>query len=415
MGRFDEIDYYKLAKHTDFVSWDNYPDEHGDPLQTSYEHEMTRSYTGGFWVLEQKSGPGGSAKDGLWGEPPETGAIRRWAWQAVANGADGLCFFRWRAALAGAEQYCHGILDHDGVPRKRYSEVALTGQEFARIGPQLEGTRVEAKIGMIRSFDCLWSIERQPGAPGFHYDQHCFEMYRVAKRKGHACDMLNVDADFSKYKVLLAPCLTMVDDGLAKSIKAFVKAGGTLVLTPQSGARNFNNTLLDTPRPGPLAKLAGVTVEEVRVYHHGQTSEITFARGPLIAEICKVGGWSEVLRCSSAESIAEYRDGAIAGKTAISRNAVGNGQVYYLGVNPPREILERIVDDFLPELPIKNVPPSVEVTQRKGPAGRFVFILNHSGERQTISLPGQIMDLLTEEKVGPEITLSANGVLILRG
>jgi len=415
MGRFDEIDYYKLAKHMDIVSWDNYPDEHGDPFQAAYEHEMTRSYKGSFWVLEQKSGPGGSAKDGLWGETSETGALRRWAWQAVANGADGLVYFRWRAGLAGAEQYCHGILDHDGVPRKRFSEIALTGKEFARIGPQLEGTRVEPKVALIRSFDCLWSLERQPGTPGFRYDAHCFEMYRVAKRLGHACDMVNVDADFSRYKVVFAPCLTMVDAVIAQSLTAFVKAGGTLVLTPQSGARTFNNTMLDTSRPGPLAELAGVTVEEIRAFHHGQTSEVTFARGPLIAEICSVGEWMEVLRCSTAESVAEYREGAIAGKTAIARNAVGNGQVYYLGVYLPRELLQRFVADFLPELPIKDIPEGVEITQRKGPNGRFVFVLNHSGERRNLVLPGQILDLLTEEKVGPNLMLSANGVLILKG
>ncbi|MBI5095565.1 MAG: beta-galactosidase [Candidatus Hydrogenedentes bacterium] len=415
MGRFDEIDYYKLAKHTDFLSWDNYPDAHGDPMMSSYEHEMTRSHKGSFWVMEQKSGPGGSAKDGLWGEPPDAGAIRRWAWQAVANGADGLCFFRWRAALAGAEQYCHGILDHDGTPRKRYSEVALTGKEFAKIGPQLERTRVETKIALIRSFDCLWSIERQPGAPGFRYDDHCFELYRAVKRTGHPCDIVNVDTDLNRYKVVLAPCLTIVDDATAQSLTAFVKGGGTLVLTPQSGARNVHNRMFDTPRPGPLAELAGVTVEEIRAYHHGQTHEISFARGSLIAEVCAVGGWVEALNCGAAESVAEYRDGPSAAKTAIARNAVGSGQVYYLGVYLPREILERFLSGLVPVLPIKDIPEGVEVVRRKSAAGRFIFILNHSGERQTITLPGQILDLLTEEKVGPKITLSANGVLILKG
>ncbi len=414
MGCFPEIDYYKLSRQIDFPVWDNYPDAAGDQFHPSYAHEITRSFRGKFWVMEEKSGPTGDAGNGILGEQPEPGEIRRWAWQAVANGADGVVFFRWRACLTGAEQYWHGILDHDGVPRRRYGEVRKTGEEFAKAAPAIEGTSVDVKVALIRNFDNLWALERQPGASGFHYDSHCFEMYRAIKQNGHSCDVIDVDADLSKYRVVVAPCLTIVDEKTAARLQAFAESGGSLVLTPQSGARTPDNHMSDKTRPGLLAGLAGINVEEVRPYHHGQTNEIAFTQGKLASRTCSVGTWVEVLHCASAQPVAEHRTEAFAGKPAITCNASGKGKVYYLGVYPPADVLKEFFSDILPEYPVKDIPEGVEIVQRKGDQKRVVFVINNTKERQSVSLPGQFRDLLSGETVGPKVVLAQNGVLLLK-
>ena len=414
MGRFHEIDYHKLSEHVDFASWDNYPNAWDDPYSPAYAHEITRSFKGRFWVMEEKSGPTGDAGSGLLGEQPEPGEIRRWAWQAVANGADGVLFFRWRACLSGAEQYWHGILDHDGVPRRRYAEIRRTGKEFATAAPELKNTRIDAKVALIRNFDILWAMDRQPGAPGFSYDAHCFELYRAVKRNGHSCDVVDVTADFTKYRQVIAPCLAIVDEPLVAQLEAFVKTGGTLVLTPQSGTRTPANRMTDATRPGLLADLAGVTVEEVRPYHHGQTNEIHFARGNLITQTCTVGNWVEVLECATAVPVAEYRDEALASKAAITANSYGQGTVYYMGVHLPPEVLKAFLTDILDEFPIKDIPEGVEVTQRVGPGKNLVFVINNTRERQTLTLPGQFQDVISGKSVGPEVAISKDGVLILK-
>lgn len=418
MGTFPEIDYHKLSQHVDFPCWDNYPDAFGDPLAPAYAHEITRSFSGRFWVMEERSGPTGDASHGLLSEQPEPGEIRRWAWQAVANGADAVVYFRWRACLSGAEQYWHGILDHDGIPRRRYKEVRMVGEEFAKVGPEIEGTQVVTRIGLVRDFDALWALDRHPGASGFRYDDHCFQMYRAVKRSGHSCDIINTDADFSKYKVLIAPALTIANKLLVSKLEAFVKEhGGTLVLTPQSGARTATNLMFDIPRPGLFTDLAGITVEEVRPYHHGQTSEISFAQGSLVARTCKVGQWVEILQTVSAQAVAEYRDEPFSGKPAITRNSLGKGVVYYMGVLLGADFLREFIGGLLPEFPVKDIPEGVEITLRKTRGEvekRFVFVINNTPERQTVTLPGQFTDLLSGETVGPKVILSRNGVLILK-
>ena len=51
----------------------------------------------------------------------------------------------------------------------------------------------------------------------------------------------------------------MIDDALAARLEKYVKEGGTLMLTPQSGSREITNAMTTIPRPGLLAALIGAT------------------------------------------------------------------------------------------------------------------------------------------------------------
>jgi beta-galactosidase len=292
--------------------------------------------------------------------------------------------------------------------------VRKTGEEFAKLAPELEGTQVEAKVGLIRSFDTLWALDQQPGASNFRYDEHCFQSYRAVKQHGYSCDILNTDSDFTKYVVVLAPSLTIVDPPLAEKLADYVNAGGTVVFSPQSGARTGTNKMNDKTRPGLLAELCGMTVEEVRPYHHGQTSEIAFVAEALSGQTCTAGLWVEILQAATATPIAEYRDEAFAGKPAITVNTVGKGKAYYMGAYLPPANLKAFLGTILPDFPIKNIPDGIEITQRKGNQKRFVFVINNSGQRQELTLPAPMRDLLSGENVGPKDTIAKNGVLILK-
>ncbi|HEO69766.1 MAG TPA: hypothetical protein ENN80_00770, partial [Candidatus Hydrogenedentes bacterium] len=323
-------------------------------------------------------------------------------------------YFRWRACLTGAEQYWHGILDHDGVPRRRYDEVARVGKEFAKVAPELKGTGVSTPVALIRSFEDLWSVQRQPAAPDFSYDAHCFACYTAVKRNGHGCRIVSPGADLARYKVVIAPCLRLVNEAIAERLRAFVEAGGVLVLTPQSGTRTPSNAMTDKPRPGLLAELAGLTVEEVRPYHHGQTDAIRFIHGPLANEVCTVGTYVEHIECSKAEALAEYVTEGESPGAAIGRRRYGEGCIYYLGVLLPQDVLERFFGTILPDFAIKGIPQGVEVTRRNRKGLRLIFLINHTREQRTVVLPKAFPELLTGEDVGPKVTIGPNGVLILK-
>ena len=48
-------------------------------------------------------------------------------------------------------------------------------------------------------------------------------------------DVINMDCDFTPYKLIVMPMLYMVRPGVAERLEAFVKAGGTVVTTYLTG------------------------------------------------------------------------------------------------------------------------------------------------------------------------------------
>ena len=119
-------DFYDLFQNLDMVSYDNYPTTViPESPEELYSHAFHLDLMRGikqqnFWIMEQLSGAVGS-----WmpmSPSPEPGMIKGYALQAIAHGADTVVHFRWRTAVAGAEMYWHGILDHSNVPGRRYEE-----------------------------------------------------------------------------------------------------------------------------------------------------------------------------------------------------------------------------------------------------------------------------------------------------
>ncbi|MDZ4858910.1 MAG: beta-galactosidase [Candidatus Hydrogenedentes bacterium] len=361
-----------------------------------------RGAQGPFWLMEQTIGNCDSFA------VPEPGDIRRGMWQAIAHGAEMVLLHPFRSSLAVVDPERLGVLDWDGIPRRRFKEAVLAGDELRKLGPEIESAIIDAKVAVMFSPDANWS-QQDSAVPGPGYVDQAESVFAIVRQTGNACDVISPGAPLDRYSIVIAPSLSIVDDALAHRFEEFAKAGGTLFFTPLSGSREITNARIATPLPGLLAPLAGITIEDFAA-----AGTVNFARGALIAQTCEVGAGCEVLELVSAESLAEYLDGRLKGKIAISRRSVGKGQVIYCGVHLPANMLALFLAEYLPEFPIKEIPPGVEVIQRKGNGRRIVFVINHAKERRKLKLPGQFPDLLTGETVGPNLTISANGILILK-
>jgi beta-galactosidase len=63
---------------------------------------------------------------------------------------------------------------------------------------------------------------------------------------------------------------------------------------------------------------------------------------------------------------------------------------------------------------ISNVPTGVEILERRNENGSWIFFLNHSAEKVTVSLPRNGIDLLTDTDVKDSIELEPGGVAVLQ-
>ncbi len=417
---FGTVDYYDLAAPLDFVSWDNYPMlEPLAPDKVALSHDAIRGLRNQpFWVMEEQAGPTGQR---LMGRTPLPGQLRLWTYQAIAHGADGIVYFRWRTCLANTEEYWHGILDHHGQPGRRYREIADTGHELIRIGDRIEGASSPRGAALLHTYDDRWAISIQPGAPGLDAPQVITDYYRALRARHIPVDVLSPDTDLTPYPLVVAPLLHIVTPDVAKRLEAYVRGGGVLVLGARTGVKDRSNRVVDQPLPGLVADLCGAEVSEYDALGRGTSVSIAFADAPEASSprTYAADTWADILSTTTSDArvVARYADGPYAGQPAISVRDLGQGCVYYVGTVPGQDALLTLCSEWIAraglETPIKP-PAGVEVAIRTGEDGPLYFVMNHSDETRHVAFPDPCIDLLSGKRCSGDLVLAPFDVVILR-
>jgi beta-galactosidase len=406
----DTLDQHQLARDLDIASWDNYPctqwhpSDDVDPAGAALSHDTTRGLKpGGFCVMEQQAGPAGWE---LVGVPPRPGELALWAWQSIARGADAVVFFRWRTARFGTEQYWHGLLDHDGSETRRYREISAMGAALAAVGPAVAGTAVAAEAALLVSPDARFSQQIQATNPGLDYNRHFAALHRSFYHTNVAVDVAWPGRDLSGYRLIAAPLFTVANEADVGRLEAYVRAGGTLLLTFRAGTRDPHNAVVDARPPGLLRNLCGAEVEEYDSLPPGGRRGLRFLpRGLGAGSGVHRASWCEVLRLQGAEPLAVYTDGHYRGRPAAAMHRLGAGRVIYLGVAAEQPLYDALVPWLCRTAgvrPVLRTPPGVEATERRtgGPGGggrRLLFLLNHSDRPARVRLgTGRFTDLLDD-------------------
>lgn len=411
MGLFVELDYHALAAPLDLVGWDCYPLLMKTYSDVTIAHAAARGLKQkNFWVFEQQSGPHGWNTMSRAARP---GEIRLWTYQSVACGADAVEYFRWRVATSGTEQYWHGILDHDARPGRRYEEVKRTAGELARLADAIAGTEVRAAAALWHLYDAHWVIGFQPGCPGMDLWQEAARFERALGRRGVMYDVVGPPADLARYRILICPHAVILSPEHARALGAFAEAGGTLVLTARSGERTWSNRIVQTPRPGLLADLAGCRVAE---YDMVAGERCVRLRMTDTGRQYDAFGWCDILEVEGADVVATYAADFYAGRPAATVHAVGKGRVYYIGASAEDAFYADLIGRLCEEQGVPMLGPlatGVEALERRGRGRRLLFLLNHNAAPASADVGVQGKDLLSGARLGPRVNLEPHGVRVL--
>ncbi len=415
----EELDYYKFAEQIDICTFDNYPAvsmhlENRDPVVQTYNPALQADIVRGaknknIWIMEEQSGPCGW---NVLGSTPRPGQIREWSYQMMAHGAESIIYFRWRACLFGTEEYWYGILDHDGVPRRRYEEIKAIGREMPKLAAYNENSRVDADILMIRSFEQQWSHAFQQHSWNFDYRTYLFELYRGLEKGHYNLDVSNEAAEFSNYKLVVAPAFNLMDEALKDKFEKYVAEGGNLVITFRSGTKNMDNSMTERTLPGYFKELAGAEVEEFDSRFRSSVGvKGDFGCG-------KASIWADILRPETAETVAVYTGDYFEGRPAITMNRYGKGKCYYVGCDLDRDGTDALMEYIARQCGIAKamagLPNTVEVVRKKTSEGKtFYFLINPQSEAQNLQLPFVARDLLTHKTLGSSFEISAYGAMAI--
>ncbi|MEQ8675322.1 MAG: beta-galactosidase [Aggregatilineales bacterium] len=415
---YADIDYFDLAAPLDVVSWDNYPsafwreNPFAVPADVALNHAaMWGLKQSNFWVMEQQSGPSGWH---IVGPMPRPGQVALWAWQAIAHGANGIVFFRWRTNPRGAEQNWHGILHADGTRTRRYQEIQKMGEALTPLMDQIAATEPFHDIALIHDYDIRFSFQIHPDNPLFSYEQHVADYFHAIHDDGRTAAVLSVEADWDDYPLVLAPALRIVDEALVRRLTAYVEAGGILVLTMRSGSRDRTNALVETPFPGLLADLCGVTVRESDSLAKNDRKRVRFGENEAYATM-----WCDVIDPTTADVIATYAEDFYTDEAAVSLQRRRKGAVVYVGTAGDAMLVQQILAKAieLAQIPLMSdiqIPDGVEMTRRRGDNGVLIFVLNHNATEAVITLNHPHHEQMTNAVIDEVLLLPPYGVAVLQ-
>jgi len=413
MGSFFDLDYYKLQDQFEFISWDCYPNIAHGPFsslsEVSFNHDKMRGYKNKkYWVMEHCSGQNG------WNymhKTPDPGQIRLWTYQSVAHGADGILYFRWRPCLFGTEQYWHGILDHDGIPRQRYEEIKKIGKELRRIEKIIDESEVVSEICVINSFDNEWSHTYQKHSENFNYNKILHTVHNAILDLGLNCDVVDMNIDLSKYKVVVLPAYNISSDKDAEKLRKFAESGGTVVITFRSGNRDEFNKINGFTLPGYFKELCGIEVINYDAIGEN-TRKVSGITGELLANT-----WCDVLNPLESNVLAEYTDGFYKGSPCITRNSIGKGSVYYFAADFDREgysgLLEHITSVAGLEKCIQGRVRGVETVVRSSGSEKYIFIMNQLPTPVYVPLERKYTELVENRSVSGTMRLEPYGTAVI--
>jgi beta-galactosidase len=431
MDLFDGLDYWKFGQAVDVVSWDAYPTWHDADSERkvaswfAFNHDLFRSLKGKPFML-MESTPSLTNWQAV-SKLKRPGMHKLSSLQAVAHGSDTVQYFQWRKSRGSSEKFHGAVVDHVGHEHTRvFRDVTEVGETLERLSSEVLGAGTDARVAIVFDWDNRWAVRdaQGPRNRGVHYEETVVQHYRALWELGISVDIVSRESDLSKYKLVVAPMMYMLDEASGSKFERYVEAGGTLVTTYWSGIVDEHDLCHLGGFPGPLRRTLGIWSEEIEGLHPHDRIGLVFSGDNALGvsgayeshELC------DLIHLEGAEALAVYRDDFYAGRPALTVNALGAGKAYYLATRVKDDPfyerfyaavaaaagVERVLDADLPE--------GVTVQARTDGTHDYVFIMNFSGAAQTVSLDGRAYtDLETGEVVGEAaLALPVHGIRVLK-
>ena len=412
MSFFKPLDYWKWAAREDVVSNDSYPDP-GDEksgMRAAMAGDLMRSLGRGRpWILMEQTTSRVNWREINIAKAP--GQMRLWSLQAVARGADGVMFFQWRQSRAGAEKHHSAMVGHGPVEESPvWKDVVGLGQELGRLG-DVGGAQSRAGAAMLLDWESWWALEL-PSKPSSRLRQveQLEAYYQPLFEANVLVDFAHpADPDLARYDLVLVPNLYLVADEAAERLVAYVRGGGTIVMSYFSGIVDESEHAHLGGYPQPFRRLLGIEVVDFQPLSLEQSIDLRFEDGGQGRGFI----WSEEIRIRGAYVVARSDD-----RPAITRHSFGKGTAFYLGTQPDANTMARILEQASQTAGVKataDVPAGVEVTRRSSGGKNFLFVLNHRDVGVDVPVEEAGTNLLDGSSVNRGLLrLGPRGVAVIR-
>lgn len=415
MYYFNGLNYFELAKAIDVVSWDTYPTWHKqEVIETAYDngmcHDLMRSLKRKpFFQME--SCPTSTNWQGI-SRLKKPGVLFAQSMQAIAHGGEGALYFQIRQSRGASEKFHGAVIDHyGGTDTRVFREVCHTGSALDKIS-ELAGSNVKSAVALLYDWDSQWAMEDSQGPrnKGLHYKEALLKYYRGFRKLGLNVDLVDMTGDLTDYKILAAPMCYMFRNGFEEKVRKFVKNGGIFVATYWSGIVDDTDRCFLGGVPHGLMDVLGIRSMEIDGLYDWEKNSLIPVSDNLLGldrtYTCKY--LCDLVELRGAEAVMTYGDDFYAGYPALTVNAYGDGQAWYVAADAEKEFqvefLRRIAEKAGISCGVEGeIPEGLEITTRENSEATYYIYQNWGSQTVEIPLPkGEIQTLYGETEKGLE-------------
>ena len=353
--RFIEPIDPKASTGLDFTSWTNYPVagysqgignkgfRRGSPNDIGFGSDFFRPIHGFTGIMELQ------ISQVCWGpfSPRlQPGMRKAFLYHVMAGGNDFSCSYRFRQPTFNYEQNIIGIVGTDGVtPSDGGEEYIEFMKELKTIrakrpeNPKMPEAYKDRKAAILWNADNMWLTNYQKHTDQWDYMSHQFGYYNALKQLGCPVDYITEDQDMSDYAVVVIPAYELVDETIVKKWKSYVEAGGNLVITCRSGAKDRSGLYWEAKRAEPIIELIGSDISFFDNLPYDVVGNIS-----LDGKNYTWNNWGEVLKPNENTAVwAKHSDQFYKSAPAITHRKLEKGTVTYVSVDTDDKTLEKAI------------------------------------------------------------------------
>ncbi len=333
-------------------------------------------------------------------------SIRKSAYATLMYGNQMVCGWTWQSMWAGEEQYLEGMVDWDGLPNRKYDEYKTIAAEFKKI-ERFFPYHPKPEVAIAYSYASQMASNSFPEQHETQL-QACWNLFYW---RNMDANIVEISRSSLKYKLLLIPGLTVMNDETAAAIRNYVNNGGTVIMTSNSALVDATGKVFSTTLPGKLSDVFGI-----RVGSFEETESMNeWSNKAFKGKKLEVSYKNESIRMESTrfDVIDSKQSKVLARITSLSKdfpiitsNAYGKGQAIYIGLPANEALLNPVLDNLIQELNIRKGPVvPAGVMARQVDDTHFLY-LNVSAEPQEIPLDKKSVSLLFDREYSGNFILS---------
>lgn len=393
MASYEDLDYVEFAKLFDVVSWDNYPDWHWNgeadimiARRTGFYHDLMYGLKKRPFFLMESSPSATNWREVAKLHRPNGHLLQ--SLQAVAHGSDSVQYFQFRKSRGSCEKFHGAVVDHEG------SENTRVFRDIVQVSRALEGlddvvgTVRPARAALLYDYQNGWGISDMKGAlqEKTGYRDTVLAHYGAFWNRGIPVAIIDETSLLDEYDLVIAPMAYMLRGDFAARVERFTAAGGTFVATYLTGYVDETDLCFLGGFPGPLKGVLGIWDEELDALYPQDSNTVQWnGKSYRAVDLC------ERIHARGAQVLGTYGSDFYAGSPAVTCNRYGKGKAYYIAARTEEAFLNDFYAVLCGELGIKScvdaeLPAGVNAQVRTDGERDFVFLMNFTGDEQTVSI-----------------------------